>query len=121
MSESATLPRTGHAEVDDAIARIDGIVNSNPVVLFMKGTPSFPMCGFSARVSQVLQEVGVPFQAVNVLADGAVREGVKVYGNWPTIPQLYVDGKLVGGCDIMLDMHRSGELAPLLQGAGAQS
>ena len=113
-----SIPTTGNPELDAAIVRVDEIVHATPVVLFMKGTPNFPMCGFSARVSQVLGQVGVPYQAVNVLADPGIRECVKVYGNWPTIPQLYVDGQLVGGCDIMLDMHQTGELAPLLQQAG---
>jgi len=112
-----SLPTTGNPELDAAIVRVDEIVQGAPVVLFMKGTPNFPMCGFSARVAQVLGQVGVPYQAVNVLADPAIREGVKAYGNWPTIPQLYVGGKLIGGCDITLDMHQSGELAPLLQQA----
>jgi monothiol glutaredoxin len=97
--------------------RIDEIVKGSPVVLFMKGTPNFPMCGFSARVAQVLGSVGVPYQAVNVLADPEIREGVKAYGNWPTIPQLYVKGELIGGCDITMDLFQSGELATMLQSA----
>ena len=104
--------------MSDVHKQIDDVVKGNPIVLFMKGTPSFPMCGFSARVVDALKQTGQPFQAVNVLADPNVREGIKAYGNWPTIPQLYVDGKLVGGCDIMLDMHQTGELAPLLHQAG---
>jgi len=98
-------------------AKIEELVKGNPVVLFMKGTPSFPMCGFSARVVGILKGIEVPFEAVNVLADAAVREGVKEYGRWPTIPQLYVDGALVGGCDIMVEMHGRDELAPLLRKA----
>ncbi len=101
--------------------QIDEVVKGSPVVLFMKGTPHFPMCGFSARVTEVLKGLQVPFQAVNVLADPAVREGIKVYGNWPTIPQLYVNGKLVGGCDITLAMHQNGELGPLLTEATADA
>ena len=100
--------------MSDVQQQIDEIVKGNAVVLFMKGTPHFPMCGFSARVTEVLKGLQVPFQAVNVLADPAIRDGIKVYGNWPTIPQLYVSGKLVGGCDITLSMHQNGELGPLL-------
>lgn len=113
------LPLTGQPEIDAAIGEVDGLVHAHPVVLFLKGTPAFPMCGFSARVAQVLGEVGVPYHAVNVLASPAIREAVKVYGSWPTIPQLYVNGELVGGCDITLDMYQSGELAPLLHQAVA--
>ncbi len=105
--------------MSDVHKQIDDVVKGNPIVLFMKGTPSFPMCGFSARVVDALKQTGQPFQAVNVLADPNVREGIKAYGNWPTIPQLYVDGKLVGGCDITMDMFQSGELAPLLEQATA--
>lgn len=105
--------------MSDVQQQIDALVKGNPVVLFMKGTPSFPMCGFSARVVDVLQQVGAPFEAVNVLASPEVREGIKAYGNWPTIPQLYVQGELVGGCDITLQLHASGELATLLASATA--
>ena len=105
--------------MSDVHKQIDDVVKGNPIVLFMKGTPSFPMCGFSARVVDALKQTGQPFQAVNVLADPNVREGIKAYGNWPTIPQLYVDGKLVGGCDITMDMFQSGELAPMLEQAAA--
>lgn len=104
----------------DVNAEIDQIVKSNPVVLFMKGTPSFPMCGFSARTAEILKACGVAtsqIKSVNVLEDPDIREGVKTYGQWPTIPQLYVNGQLVGGCDIAMDMYQSGELAPLLQSA----
>ena len=103
--------------MSDVQQQITELVTGNPVVLFMKGTPSFPMCGFSARVVEILKSIEVPFEAVNVLADPAVREGVKAYSNWPTIPQLYVNGQLVGGCDITVQMHGAGELAPLLQKA----
>lgn len=101
--------------MEDVQQQIDEWVKSNKIMLFMKGTPSFPMCGFSARVIGILKECEVPFEAVNVLADNRVRDGIKQYGNWPTIPQLYVDGELVGGCDITIQMHASGELAPMLQ------
>jgi len=103
--------------MDDTQKQIDGWVKDNPVILFMKGTPQFPMCGFSARVVDILKSTEVAFQAVNVLADPRVREGIKVYGNWPTIPQLYVKGELVGGCDITMLRPATGERAPLLQGA----
>ena len=104
----------------DVNAEIDSLVKSNPVVLFMKGTPSFPMCGFSARTAEILKACGLQqsqIKSVNVLEDPEIREGVKIYGQWPTIPQLYVNGQLVGGCDIAMDMYQSGELAPLIQSA----
>ncbi|MDD3529537.1 MAG: Grx4 family monothiol glutaredoxin [Gallionellaceae bacterium] len=93
-------------------------VTGHPVVLYMKGTPQFPQCGFSATAVKVLQACGVTdFHAVNVLADEALREGVKQYASWPTFPQLYVRGQLVGGADIMREMYQSGELQRLLAGA----
>ncbi len=104
----------------DVNAEIDQLVKSNPVVLFMKGTPSFPMCGFSARTAEILKACGIAqsqYKSVNVLEDPDIREGVKLYGKWPTIPQLYVGGQLIGGCDIAMDMFQSGELAPLIQSA----
>ena len=100
--------------MSDTNTRIDNEVKSEDVVLFMKGTPQFPMCGFSGQVVQILNYIGVPFKGVNVLEDQEIREGIKAYSNWPTIPQLFVEGKLVGGCDIMLEMYESGELAELL-------
>ena len=98
-----------------AFERIEADVKSNPVVLFMKGTPVFPQCGFSARVVQILSHIGVPFKGVNVLEDMEIREGIKAYTNWPTIPQLYVDGEFVGGSDIMMEMYESGELAQMFE------
>jgi monothiol glutaredoxin len=95
-----------------------GSPDRHPVVLYMKGTPMFPQCGFSARVVQVLTHMGVPFKGVNVLEDMAIREGIKSFSNWPTIPQLYVKGEFVGGCDIVTEMFQSGELATLLQEKG---
>lgn len=89
-------------------------VDENPVVLFMKGSPMFPQCGFSAAVVQVLSEAGVKFKGIDVLADPAMREGIKQYSNWPTIPQLYVKGEFLGGCDIVREMHASGELEQVL-------
>ena len=98
--------------------RIDGIVNGHRVVLFMKGTAQFPMCGFSGRAVQILKACGVSDLAtVNVLEDEDIRQGVKEYANWPTIPQLYIDGEFVGGSDIMMEMYESGELQQLLGGA----
>ncbi|MFG1295946.1 MULTISPECIES: Grx4 family monothiol glutaredoxin [Xanthobacter] len=97
---------------------IDGIVKSGDVVLFMKGTPQFPQCGFSGQVVQILDHVGVPFKGVNVLENDAIRQGIKDYANWPTIPQLYIKGEFIGGCDIVREMFQSGELIPLLQEKG---
>jgi monothiol glutaredoxin len=98
--------------------RIQSDIGANPVVLYMKGTPVFPQCGFSARVVQILSHVGVPFKGVNILEDQELREGVKAYANWPTIPQLYVKGEFVGGCDIVTEMFQSGELQTLLEENG---
>lgn len=92
-------------------------VANNKVVLYMKGTPDFPQCGFSASTVEMLNEIGVPYEARNVLADPALRQGIKEFSNWPTIPQLYVGGKFIGGCDIVTEMHQRGELAPLVQEA----
>ncbi|MSP48033.1 MAG: Grx4 family monothiol glutaredoxin [Alphaproteobacteria bacterium] len=98
--------------------RIRQDIKDNDVVLYMKGTPVFPQCGFSAAVVQVLSQVGVKFKGVNVLTDPELRDGVKQFANWPTIPQLYVKGEFVGGCDIIREMFESGELQGLLQGKG---
>jgi monothiol glutaredoxin len=98
--------------------RIQATVTANPVVLFMKGTPVFPQCGFSARVVQILTHLGVPFEGVNVLEDMEIREGIKSFTNWPTIPQLYVGGEFVGGCDIVMEMFQSGELTTLMAEKG---
>lgn len=95
--------------------KIDALLNENSVVLFMKGNQSFPQCGFSARACSILQDLGVKFKDVNVLEDEEIRNGIKVYGNWPTIPQLYVNKKLVGGSDIMMEMYQSGELQDLMK------
>jgi monothiol glutaredoxin len=94
---------------------IQQTVTTNPVVLYMKGTPQFPQCGFSSRAVQILKTCGVKsFAAINVLADPEVRQGIKDFSNWPTIPQLYVDGEFIGGSDIMVEMFESGELQTLL-------
>jgi len=100
---------------DTILKQIDGVVKGNELVLFMKGTPQMPQCGFSQRVSAILSEYGVPYAAVNVLLDSGVREGIKTYADWPTIPQLYVKGEFVGGCDIVCEMHENGELKTLLE------
>jgi monothiol glutaredoxin len=94
--------------------RIRGIIDSNDVVLFMKGTKHFPQCGFSATVVEVLRRSGSEFQDVNVLEDADIRQGIKEFANWPTIPQLYVRGKFVGGCDIIREMYEKGELDAVL-------
>lgn len=95
--------------------QIEQTITTNPVVLYMKGTPDFPQCGFSGRVTQILQKCGVKFVGINVLEDPAIRQGIKDYANWPTIPQLYVQGEFIGGCDIVSEMYESGELQKLLQ------
>jgi monothiol glutaredoxin len=99
----------------DATARIDEIVKSNDVVLFMKGTALFPQCGFSSRAVAILDHLGVGFETVDVLQDPEVRQGIKAYSDWPTIPQLYVKGEFVGGSDIMMEMYEAGELQQLLE------
>ncbi|MBL8567445.1 MAG: Grx4 family monothiol glutaredoxin [Phreatobacter sp.] len=98
--------------------KIDAEVKSQDVVLFMKGTPQFPMCGFSGQVVQILDYLGVPFKGVNVLDADDIRQGIKDYSNWPTIPQLYVKGEFVGGCDITREMFQSGELVEMMKTNG---
>ena len=101
--------------MSDVQQRIDELVKNNHVVLFMKGTAQFPQCGFSGRAIQILKACGVTdLKTVNVLEDGEVRQGIKDYANWPTIPQLYVNGEFVGGSDILMEMYEAGELQPLL-------
>jgi monothiol glutaredoxin len=95
--------------------RIESTLSQAPVVLFMKGTRLFPQCGFSAKVVEILKERAVDFRDVNILNDPELRQGLKEYGNWPTFPQLYVNGKLVGGCDIITSLHESGQLSEVLQ------
>jgi monothiol glutaredoxin len=94
--------------------RIESTLSQAPVVLFMKGTKIFPQCGFSAKVVEILKEQAVDFRDVNILVDAELRQGLKEYANWPTFPQLYVNGKLVGGCDIVTSLHESGQLAEVL-------
>jgi len=93
-------------------------IEQNDVMLFMKGTPMFPQCGFSARVIQILKHANVPFKTANVLDDPELRDGIKAFSNWPTIPQLYVKGEFIGGCDIITEMYQSGELDQLLKEKG---
>jgi len=99
---------------DSVQEQISEVIKKNDVLLFMKGTPQMPQCGFSQRVCAILQAQDVPFAAINVLLDPAIREGIKVFSDWPTIPQLYVKGEFVGGCDIISEMDADGELATLL-------
>jgi monothiol glutaredoxin len=99
-------------------AEIKNHIDGSEVMLFMKGTPLFPQCGFSARVVQILKHAGVPFASVNVLENQEIREGIKEFSNWPTIPQLYIKGELVGGCDIVTEMYQTGELQTLLTEKG---
>ena len=102
----------------DTTSKIKDIIDGADIVLFMKGVPQAPQCGFSMQVVQILNHVGVPYKAINVLADGEIREGVKAYSNWPTIPQLYVKNEFIGGCDIAREMFQSGELVALLDKEG---
>ncbi|MEQ8207014.1 MAG: Grx4 family monothiol glutaredoxin [Woeseia sp.] len=103
----------------DVNQRIESQLKENPVLLYMKGTPDFPQCGFSGQTVAALKEVGKPFAFVNIFEDPEIREGLKAYSNWPTFPQLYVNGELIGGCDIIVEMYRSGELQTLLNGEEA--
>ncbi|MGA2894550.1 MAG: Grx4 family monothiol glutaredoxin [Xanthobacteraceae bacterium] len=98
--------------------RIKTIIANNDVVLFMKGVPAAPQCGFSAAVVQILAKLGVPFATVDVLSDPQIRDGIKAFSNWPTIPQLYIKGEFVGGCDIVREMFQAGELTALLDETG---
>jgi len=103
---------------DDIQTRLQGLVDANPVLLFMKGSPLFPQCGFSSRAISILNHLGVEFESVDVLQDQGIRQGIKAFSDWPTIPQLYVKGEFVGGSDIMMEMYESGELAQLLADKG---
>lgn len=103
---------------NQVLDRIGEEISANDVVLFMKGTPQVPQCGFSAAVTNVLSQLGVPFKGVDVLADDAIRQGIKAFSNWPTIPQVYVKGEFIGGCDIVWEMYQSGDLQRLLQDKG---
>jgi len=109
MTDAPTTADTATSE------RLDALVNANDIVLFMKGTPLFPQCGFSSRAIAILEHLGQPYETVDVLADQEVRQGIKAYSDWPTIPQLYVKGEFVGGSDIMMEMFESGELKALVE------
>jgi monothiol glutaredoxin len=103
---------------DAAHARIDQLVQNNDVVLFMKGTPLFPQCGFSSKAIAILDHLGVAYESVDVLQDMEVRQGIKAYSDWPTIPQLYIKGEFVGGSDIMMEMYEAGELQAMIAESG---
>jgi monothiol glutaredoxin len=105
---------------NDVFERIQSEIGEAPVMLYMKGTAMFPQCGFSARVVQILTHMGVPFKTANVLEDEELREGIKQFSQWPTIPQLYVKGEFVGGCDIVMEMFQSGELGALFAEKGIE-
>ena len=105
--------------MSDVNQRIDTLVKGNGIVLFMKGSPLFPQCGFSSRAISILDHFGAKYETVDVLQDGEIRQGIKAYSDWPTVPQLYVRGEFVGGSDIMTEMYESGELEQLLAGAAA--
>jgi monothiol glutaredoxin len=118
-STASTLDAVGGMRVSMAIEKfIDNEVQSNDIVLFMKGTPQFPMCGFSGQVVQILEHLGVSYKGLNVLESDELREGIKTYSNWPTIPQLYVKGEFLGGCDIVREMFQAGELQTFLKEKG---
>jgi monothiol glutaredoxin len=106
---------------DDVQARIAEAVKSNEVLLFMKGSPLFPQCGFSSRAIAILEHLGVEYGSIDVLQDQGIRQGIKQFSDWPTIPQLYVKGEFVGGSDIMMEMYETGELADLMSKAGVTS
>jgi monothiol glutaredoxin len=108
---------TSEVHMMDVMDRIKEQVENNPIVIYMKGTPQFPMCGFSSRAAAALQDCGVPFAYVNVLADPEIFENLPRYADWPTFPQIYISGELIGGCDITLEMHQTGELKTMMQEA----
>lgn len=106
---------------EDIMKKIQSQIDKNKIILYMKGTKDTPLCGFSARVVNLINAYGVPFETVDVLSDPEIRQGIKVISNWPTLPQLYVNGKFIGGCDICLELDERGELEPLLRGAAAET
>ena len=114
QTEQAGAPQAMAGQGGDAAERIQKDISENRVMLYMKGTPQAPMCGFSAAVIEMLEGIGQPYATRNVLEDPELRQGIKDFASWPTIPQLYVDGAFLGGCDIITEMHQHGELAPLL-------
>jgi monothiol glutaredoxin len=117
----STVTHAGSKITMDVIERIKQTLTGHPVVLYMKGTPEFPMCGFSMRTSQALSATGVEYFSVNVLEDPEIRANLPRYSNWPTFPQLYINGELIGGCDITLELYESGELQRMVAEAGKQT
>ncbi|MCE9624793.1 MAG: Grx4 family monothiol glutaredoxin [Deltaproteobacteria bacterium] len=107
--------------MSDVQQKIAQQIQDNKILIFMKGTPAFPQCGFSAAVVDVFNRLGAKYETVNVLDDPEIRDGIKSFSNWPTIPQIYIDGKFVGGCDIVREMYQRGELQPLVQAATQSS
>jgi len=105
--------------MSNAIERIEAAVRNNRIMIFMKGNRNFPQCGFSAATVAVFDQLGAPYETADVLSDPELREQIKVYSNWPTIPQVYIDGKFVGGCDIIRELYESGELAQIVNGTGS--
>jgi monothiol glutaredoxin len=119
LSENRQLPEATRKGFAMAIKDvIQSTIDTNDVVLFMKGNPTFPQCGFSGQIVQILEHVGVPYQSVNCLESDEIRQGIKEFSSWPTIPQLYVKGEFIGGCDIVREMYQSGELAAFLAEKG---
>ncbi|MDO8434789.1 MAG: Grx4 family monothiol glutaredoxin [Candidatus Binatus sp.] len=107
--------------MSDIFKQIEADVKQNKIMIFMKGTRSFPQCGFSAATVQIFDELGVDYETADVLSDPDLRDGIKSYSNWPTIPQVYINGKFVGGCDIIRELHESGELEPMVKAALSES
>ena len=107
--------------MSDIFKQIDADVKANKIMIFMKGNRSFPQCGFSAATVQIFNELGVDYKTADVLSDPELRDGIKSYSNWPTIPQVYINGKFVGGCDIIRELHENGELEPMVKAALAES
>ncbi|HEY6418945.1 MAG TPA: Grx4 family monothiol glutaredoxin [Candidatus Binataceae bacterium] len=107
--------------MSDARERIESAIKGNKIMIFMKGNRSFPQCGFSAATIQIFEELGVPYETADVLSDPELRDEIKSYSNWPTIPQVYVDGKFVGGCDIVRELYENGELEPMVKSAARVS
>ncbi len=114
MTEIQPATQDATAQNSAIFAAIEADIKANPVILYLKGTAEMPQCGFSATVVQILKVLNVPFKDINVLMDSEIRQGIKDYSNWPTIPQLYISGELVGGCDIVREMYQAGELQQLL-------
>ena len=115
----SSAEKNGSESALRAVERIDAYLASNPIVLFMKGSPDFPQCGFSARVVNALRMCRATFTHVNILEDAELRQALKTYSSWPTFPQLYVEGEFVGGCDIVTDLYQTGDLSKMLRQAGA--